>query len=179
MAALKEFQIAYVGLSLGKHEFSYKINEKFFSCFDESEVKSGNVKCALLLEKKSDMLILDFSIKGYVDLECDLCLDDFPQDIIIDSKLIFKFGEFYLEQSDEIIVIPTTQAEINVAQYIYEFIHLALPAKRVHPGGLGDRMNCDKEVIKRLENLSHSKSNKKKKTQTDSRWEELKKLKFD
>jgi uncharacterized metal-binding protein YceD (DUF177 family) len=180
LSRLKEFQIAYVGLSLGKHEYTYTLKEKFFSLFETSEVKSGDVKCDLLLEKKSDMLVLDFSIKGFVDLECDLCLGYYPQEISIENKLILKFGEAYEEQTDEIIIIPVSQQEINVAQYIYEFVHLGLPIKRIHPGGVGENMNCDKVVLEKLNaHLHSSKKSKSDKKEQDARWDELKKLNFD
>lgn len=180
MLALKEFHIPFVGLALGKHFYSFRIGEKFFACFESGEVETGDIKCQLSLEKKSDMLILDFSLEGFVDIQCDLCLEDYPQEINSNKCLYVKFGEYYQEPTDEIIVIPAGQQEINIAQYAYEFIILGLPQKRVHPGGIGDRLNCDKEAIKKLEKyLSKGGSKKQDNESTDSRWDELKKLKFD
>ncbi len=178
MLALKEFQIPYVGLTLGEHEYSFNIRKKFFSCFENSEIATGDMKCRLVLEKKSDMLVLNFFVSGYVDLQCDRCLGDYPQEVKLDNRLIIKFGGEYVEQTDEIIIIPDTQQEINVSQYVFEFIHLALPAKKIHPGGVGDRMNCDEDMLRKLEDHSHG-GNQDNNKGHDSRWDDLKNIKFD
>ncbi len=177
MLTLSEFQISYIGLALGEHEYSYIIENSFFDYYKESDIKAGRVECDLLLEKKSDMLVLDFSFRGFVDAICDRCMGEYPQNISSKKRLIIKFGGKYQEQSDEIIIIPESQQDINVSQYIYEFIHLSLPVKRLHPGGTGDRMNCDKDVIEKLNN--YKVSEKEKKDSTDPRWDKLRKLKFE
>ncbi len=179
MLTLSEFQIAYSGLSLGQHKYSFNIEESFFSCFQEGEIETGEVKCDLLLEKKSDMLVLDFSINGFIDVVCDRCLGVYPQEISVNNSLIIKFGDEFEEMSDEIIVIPESKQEINVSQYIYEYIHLAIPAKRLHPGGTGSRMNCDKETLKKLESLNVSEKDDNNIEEIDPRWEKLKNIKFD
>lgn len=48
--------------------------------------------------------------------------------------LVVKFGDSFNDDHDEILIIPYTEHQINVAQYIYEMIVLAIPQKRVHPG---------------------------------------------
>lgn len=114
------------------------------------------------------MLELDISFSGNVELECDVCTGLYAQPIRGEERLIVKFGEESYDETDEIIVLHPGEYEINIAQPLYEFIHLALPARRVHPEG-----ECDPEVLKKLEELN---SGEEEKDDTDPRWDALKGL---
>ncbi len=63
------------------------------------------------------------------------CLDDMNLDVDTQSRLIVKFGKEYSEESDEIVIIPEEEGEINIAWFLYEFIALTIPIKHVHPTG--------------------------------------------
>ncbi len=170
MGKQKDFIIPFVGLGLGFHEFTYEVNDVFFENFEYSEIKKGNVNVSLSFEKQESMFVLDFQIKGTVNIECDRCLEDYNQDISSSQQLIIQFGETYNEESDEIITIPENAYEIDVAPYIYEYIHLSLPIRRVHSGLKDGSSGCNQKVIKKLNEHSESE-------QTDPRWDVLKKLK--
>ena len=60
------------------------------------------------------------------------------------SRLIVKFGLEYAEESDEIIVIPESEGEINIAWFLYEFIALSIPIKHIHAPGKCNRMMTGK-----------------------------------
>ena len=63
-----------------------------------------------------------------------------------------------------------------MAQYIYEGIVLAVPAKRIHPGIEDGSLSSD--ALERLEALSPGQSNEEESNKAiDPRWDKLKKLK--
>ena len=66
-------------------------------------------------------------------------------DVDTKNKLIVKFGAEYSEESDEIVIIPEADGEINIAWFLYEFIVLSLPTKKVHPPG-----TCNKAMSSKL-----------------------------
>lgn len=183
MKTLKPFQIAFVGLSRGMHEFQMEIGADFFSCFEGSEVEKGDLTLKLLMNKKSNMLDLEFQLSGDVELTCDRCLETYQQSLEDQRMLYVKFGESREELSDEILVIPTSESHVDISQYVYEYIMLALPAKRVHPGGEG--AHCDAETLKSLEKYLLKQesagvtSEPDKAQEPDSRWDALKNLKFE
>ena len=82
----------------------------------------------------------------------DRCLGEFDQPVENHARVIIKFGEEE-EESDEIIVIPESETQINVAQLIYEFIALAVPIRHVHPDDENGNSTCDPNMIKKLEEL--------------------------
>ena len=183
MKALKPFEIAFVGLSSGVHEFTYELNDAFFSCYADSEVTKANLAATLIMHKKNNMLDLEFLVKGKLELNCDRCLEAFWYQMDLHKMLYIKFGDRFEEQSDDVIIIPSTESHIDVAQYFYEFVVLGLPGKRVHPGGKNKEDNCDTGVIEQLEkyksdNKEKAKQNKQDDSPTDSRWDALKNLKF-
>ena len=60
MKVTNEFLIPFIGLKLGKHHFEFQINKKFFENFDYHEFEDCDIKIAIVLEKKSTLLELDF-----------------------------------------------------------------------------------------------------------------------
>ena len=84
--------------------------------------------------------------------------------------MIVKFGEKTYEETDEILIIPETDHQIDLSHYVYEYINLLLPVKRIHQEDKNGNSTCNPEVIKKLKDLENQNS-------TDLRWNELKKLK--
>ena len=62
---------------------------------------------------------------------------------------------------------------INIAQYIYEMLVLAVPQKRIHPGVEDGTLQSD--ILDKLEELQ-PKEKKESSDKTDPRWDDLKKL---
>nr|WP_236263851.1 DUF177 domain-containing protein [Dysgonomonas sp. Marseille-P4677] len=134
-------------MSEGKHEFKYDLDKGFFSLIDDgtADVKKGDLNVIVSLKKTAVTFELNFAITGVVLVSCDRCLDDIAMDVDTKNKLIVKFGKEYSEESDEIVIIPEEDGEINIAWFLYEFIVLSLPAKRVHPAG-----TCNKAMSSKL-----------------------------
>jgi len=140
------YNIPLRGLSEGKHEFEYDLDNQFFALIDDgtADVKKGKLKVAVSLKKTSITFELNFAIKGAVQVPCDRCLDDISMEVDTNNKLIVKFGKEYSEESDEIVIIPEEDGAINIAWFLYEFIALSLPTKKVHPPGTCNKMMSSK-----------------------------------
>ncbi len=175
MKPLKEFTIPFVGLKLGKHHFDYKIEQAFFEHFEYDDFNDVNVTVDLVLEKKTTLLELHFKISGWVNVNCDLTNEPYNQPIENEFTLVVKFGDEYNDEYTDILIVPHGTFEINIQQYIYEMIVLAVPLKRTHPG-IEDG-TLDSDILKRLEELSPKLNEKKDKDEDiDPRWNTLKDL---
>jgi uncharacterized metal-binding protein YceD (DUF177 family) len=175
MKPLKEFTIPFVGLKIGKHHFEYKIEQAFFEHFEYEEFNNVNIQVDVELEKKTTLLELHFKTSGYVNINCDLTNEPFNQTIKNEFDLVVKFGEEYNDENIDILIVPHGTYEINIQQYIYELIVLAVPIKRVHPGIEDGTLNS--EILEKLEELSPKiKENKDTNEEIDPRWNTLKKL---
>lgn len=176
MQARKEYVIQFVGLSLGVHEYKFEVNDSFFADFEYSEIKKGNISVDLHLIKQSQMMVLEFEIGGTIKTECDLCTEEFDLPITGSHKLIVKVGGSDAgDEDDDIITIAANEHELDLSQYIYEYITLSLPIKRVHPLDKDGNSTCNKEVIKKLEKFLIEEEEKK---NTDPRWNGLKNIKL-
>ena len=145
MAKFSLYNISLKNLSFGTHTFAYDLDRKFFEDIDGDEVRKGNVKVKVTVKRTSSTFEFDFELKGVVQVPCTRCLDDMNQEVDTRNRLIVKFGKEYSEESDEIVVIPEEEGEINIAWFLYEFIALCIPIKHVHPAG-----ECNRAVSSKL-----------------------------
>jgi len=144
VAKFSLYNIPLKNLSQGVHTYEYELDRKFFDSIDGDEVKKGNVNVTLKVTRTSSSFEFNFDIEGVVKIPCTRCLDDMDLEIDTEARLIVKFGREYSEESDEIVVIPEDEGEINIAWFLYEFIALAIPIKHVHPPGECNRVVSSK-----------------------------------
>ncbi len=165
-----KYDVEFKGLKEGLHEFEFEIQDKFFGHFEQELVDVGNVRVKVTLEKRNLFMKLHLSLKGWVELTCDRCLENYPQEIKLKTELFVKFGENDFEDN-EIIWISPEEYRINLAQLIYEYIILSIPIRHVHPDKNGIS-GCTPEMLEKLKNLEFTKEEKKE--ITDPRWAALK-----
>jgi uncharacterized metal-binding protein YceD (DUF177 family) len=118
--------------------------------------------------KAETVLTLTFHLTGYLTQTCVRCLEEF--NIPVDNRqvLLVRFGEPGVGETDDIIVIPHGDHQLNVAQHIYDYLSLLVPMRVVHPDDENGNPGCNPEFLNRLENNTENTG--------DPRWEILKKL---
>lgn len=167
-----EFIIQFEGLKYGSHDYDFEIGDSFFENFGNQEFSGSSIKVLLNLFKDNTIMILNFAIKGTVTFTCDRCIDDYIQPLNGSYRLIVKEDDEPYEETDEILVIRKGEHELDVEQYIYEFVELSLPGRRVCSQSV-DGKECNPEIIEKLDQMSVLPESET----TDPRWEALKKLK--
>ena len=172
MGGLRQYAIPFTGLKEGKHDFNFVVDNSFFEQFESSEVKRGVVNVQVELIKHSQFLELQFDINGKITVNCDRCLEPFVIRISHQAMLYIRFGEETLEQSDELLILADSVNEVHLDQFIYEYIHLALPIQRIHPE-IDGVTGCNTEMMEKLE--AHDADDQEDATE-DPRWEKLKGL---
>ena len=109
----------------------------------------------------------NFKIKGTVTLACDRCTEMLPYPIETKHQVLVKLEEQEGSVSDEIVFLSPDAYEYNVAELIYDFHTLSIPLKK-ECQHISDRCN---EIDAMLNSY-----NRDEETNTDPRWDELKKL---
>jgi uncharacterized metal-binding protein YceD (DUF177 family) len=168
MHYLKQFRILFAGLKSGNHTYHFHIDKDFLSHYNIPEIDNINAELDFSLDKQTAVLTLNFELEGKVDTLGDRCGDELSLSIYFCQELLIKFGKEAGEESEKIIIIPSAETEIEISQYIYEFITFAIPLKKIHPEG-----KCNKESLKKLNDI---KADTEKKENIDPRWQELAKL---
>ena len=176
MKITNEYLIPFVGLKIGKHQFDYQINKKFFDAFDYHEFEACDIKVNIVLEKKSTMLELSFKHKGTVYVPCDLTNEMFDLPIKGKIKVVVQFGDEFNNDNEELLILPHGEHQIDVSQFIYEMIVLSIPLKRIHPGVKDGSLKT--EVLEKLNELTikEQKKESKEEDNIDPRWDKLKQL---
>ncbi|NBL64917.1 DUF177 domain-containing protein [Flavobacterium sp. NST-5] len=175
MKVNNEFLIPFAGLKLGKHQFEYQIDKKFFEDFGYDEFEDCNIKVNVVLDKKSTMLEIGFKHKGTIYVPCDLTNEMFDLPVKGKINLIVQFGEAFNDDNEELLILPHGEHQLDISQYIYEMIALSVPVKRIHPGVKDGTLKTD--ALNKLNELQVKGEKQTDETkETDPRWDQLKKL---
>jgi uncharacterized protein len=167
----RSYTIPLSGLKEGRHKIDFEIGNEFFELFEESEIREGTLIANIEMDKLSSHFDLTVRISGNVRICCDRCLEMFIHPVDCMNRLLVKSGGNIDDNDPDILSLDSDENELDMKQHIYEFIHLALPIRRVHPDDENGKSTCDPVMLKKLEEhlIEEDKKN-------DPRWDELKKL---
>lgn len=159
MSRRREYDIAFVGLKPGVHEFNYKISDKFFAPFQEQDFRHCKANVKLLLEKQTSFMLLTFEIGGTLEVTCDRCNSNLPLELWDEFRMTVKMVEEPelmndQEEDPDVFYIGRGESHLNVEGWIYEFINLSLPMQKTCTYENMDGPYCNKsakEMLKKLE----------------------------
>jgi uncharacterized protein len=171
------YSVNIIGLSNKLHHFDYEIGADFFRKYGTNLVSEGNFKVEVELNKHETFIEADFKIKGTATLTCDRSLEPFDYPIWTTRRMLFKYGEVNEEISDEIVMIHRDSATLEVGQYIYEFIGLAIPIKKLHPKFRMEESALDDTATGKIVYSSSPDEKGNDDEDIDPRWNKLKNLK--
>lgn len=176
MGRFDKYNVDLKGLKATSLNLEFDLDNAFFGDIEGEEFQKGTVKAVVEVRKNRDLFDISFALKGTVVVPCDRCLDDLEIDVETENALRVKLGEEYADDGD-IVIVPEQDGDLNIAWYLYEFIVLALPMKRVHAPG-----KCNNEMAGKLKKHSaeHDSSDDTNDGQGyDPRWEGLKNIQID
>ena len=169
---MKKFVIDIYKIRNKFHQFEFEVDEIFFNSLDQELVKSGKLKAKIDLEKNDSFIGMDIDIEGTVELVCDRSLDSYHHPIKEHRKVIFKYGDQEQELDHDVVMITNDTQQLDVGQYIFEFVGLAVPMKKLHP-----RFEEEDDEFGSLVYSSSEEGNNGVETETDPRWGKLNELK--
>ena len=172
MRKRSSYAVRISGLGEGDHNFSFELDRGFFALFDHSEISNGQVLAEVIMNKKAGVISLHFSIWGKVEVVCDRCLEEFMIDVASTQTIFVKPGDSPGELEDNVLIIGRDDHQVEVGQYLYEFIVLALPYQKIHPGDEDGNSSCNQDMLNRLN--AHRIEEPGKEEKTDPRWDALK-----
>jgi uncharacterized metal-binding protein YceD (DUF177 family) len=169
---LSEYVVRFSELKNDEEKFEFLMEDSFFKVYESSEWETGLVKAEVLASKRPDGITLEFYLWGTLTVNCDLCLEAFQHQIKSKQSLFVKYGQIEEELDDDVVVVTRDENQIDLSSFLYEYLLLSIPVKKVHPLGPDGNSGCDQGMIKKLQ--EHIVSDKKQ--ITDPRWDDLKKL---
>ncbi|ACU63702.1 YceD family protein [Chitinophaga pinensis] len=164
MKALRQFDIAFVGLKPGEHTFEYQITDSFFEDYGPQDFSNCKATVKLLLDKKNNFFLLKFEIGGTVTVNCDRCGQPFDLQLWDDFEHVVKLvnnpDELNEEDDTDVSFISLTESHLNVADWIYEFINLSIPMQRIHPADSKGQSGCDPKILDMLDQMNRQANEK-------------------
>lgn len=181
---LSKYNIDIYGLEDKQYDYDMESDDAFFEEMEQDLIEHGHFKTHVILSKSATMIQLRFHTTGSVTLTCDRSLEPFEEPIDSDERIILKFGDHNEELTEEIEIISRNTNRINVARYIFDFIALSLPVKKLHPSLRTEEDDFDLEDDEEEGTLvytsggeSEEGDEREEEEKVDPRWEALKKLK--
>ncbi len=149
MEILDQYAIAWKGLKPGVHDFDFEIGDALFEAFENTDIRSAALKARVRLDRSESMLDLHTAIDGRVTVPCDRCLEDCTVPIRWEGRLVVRFSDEIDDCDGEVMWIPRSADKVELGQYLYESVILAMPYQRVHAEG-----GCNAEMLARFKTLS-------------------------
>ena len=174
---VKAYRVNIVGLANTIHHFEFEVGNDFFSRYGTQLLSEGALVAKVTLDKRETFIDATFAIKGSTKLICDRSLDPFDFPIKTEKRLVFKYGDADEEISDEIVMINRESESLELGRYIFEFIALEVPMKKLHPRYRDEEDEDEESEGKIIYTSKSTDSDPEDGGDIDPRWEILKKLK--
>jgi uncharacterized metal-binding protein YceD (DUF177 family) len=166
MSRRREFEIAFVGLKPGVHEFSYLIDDRFFEAFQQQDFRNCHATVKLHLDKKSSFMMLKFEVGGQLEVTCDRCNSNLPLELwdefVITVKMVEE-PEVMNEQEEDpdVYYIGRNESHFDISNWVYEFINLSIPMLKTCGFEKMDGPNCNPAAMELLKKLEAEEPEKK------------------
>ncbi len=141
------FSLPIQGLNIGIHRFKFDLDETFFNKFEDSPIGKSEIEVIVELDRRSDMMLFDFELSGWVETECDRCTAEINLKIEDERQLLVKFGELKEADDDEIVFLPHDASEFNLANYLYEFSIMAIPFIKTYDCENDAKPPCNFDIL--------------------------------
>lgn len=174
----RAYEIAFVGLKPGVHEFEYKVDDTFFEHYGPQDFENCHAELKVKLEKTSSLILLKFDISGTVDVQCDRCANTITKELWDEFDVVVKMVEEpqqmnEQEEDPDIFYIGYQESHLHLADWIYEFVNLSIPNQRFCGENAEDTSKCNPEVLKKLDQMKAGAIN----SGASNVWKDLDKLK--
>ncbi|MBQ6068988.1 MAG: DUF177 domain-containing protein [Bacteroidales bacterium] len=134
--------VQFSGLKLGRYEYGYVLDKTFFEGYENEELREGKVDFAVVLERKERMLMFTFTFRGVVKTTCDRCLGEMDVPVEGVEHLCVKFSDTETSEDENVVYLPEGAYQIDLAQWMYEYVAVRMPIQKVHAEG-----ECDPEML--------------------------------
>lgn len=167
--------IQFSGLKPGVYTYSYTLDGSFFERFENEELREGKVVFEVSMERGERMLLFHFAYQGTIKTNCDRCLGEMEIPVHGEEQLCVKFSDTETSEDENVAILPESAFQIDIAQWMYEYVAIAMPIQKVHPEG-----ECDPEMLKFISEEKEEDEDgevKENRTgETDPRWDALRQL---
>jgi uncharacterized metal-binding protein YceD (DUF177 family) len=167
MSHRREYEIAFVGLKPGIHEYHYDIEDSFFETYQQQDFRNCKAHVKLVLDKKTGFMLLKLEVGGTLEVSCDRCNSNLPLDLWDEFNITVKMVEDpdamnEQEEDPDVYYISRSESHLFIGDWIYEFINLSIPMQKTCSFEKMDGPHCNpaaRDILKRLKAEEAKKEN--------------------
>jgi uncharacterized metal-binding protein YceD (DUF177 family) len=161
MGSKRMYEITFVGLKQGEHEFEYQLNDAFFKEKGSEDVENMNATIKMLLDKNNGFMLLKFYVGGSAEVSCDRCGNTLKVELWDEFNMVVKLTEDPIKANEEeedadVFYISKTESHVDVSDWLYEFGMLSIPTQHICGNDDNGNSLCNEEVLKKLEEMKAS-----------------------
>lgn len=124
-------------MAFGTETFKYHLDADFFNEIEQTEVRSSDVDTIIEVSRtRENYFDLYIECTGTVVIGCDRCLDDLVHEVDATYEIGVKLeGDEYDDSRDELLIVPESWRELDVAPLVRDTVLLTIPMTHVHAEG--------------------------------------------
>lgn len=173
---LKQYYVSIHGLTNEGLTETFLLNDAFLEAFPESQYQHAAIKATAHLFPLSDFILMEVHLSGPVEVACSRCLEPFDYQLKNNRQFYLTHNYHVKDDDKDLVYYDPDQTEVNIAQELFEMVHLAVPLQITHPLDADGQPSCNPEMLELLEKHQPGSSDDDQET-VDPRWEKLKNLK--
>lgn len=146
---MKRYVIDAQTVQQSDFEFDLQVGMELFEAMEMTEISAVDFKLSVSGHKEaSNRSVIEFTGIGTVVTPCDRCLDDVTLEVEVEAEMTVLFGDEAKAFDGEEVTLQRGD-ELNIAQFVYDSIMLALPMIRAHKEG-----ECNPDMIARISGVT-------------------------
>ena len=159
------------GLKPGSYNYRFELGKEFFGRYENEEIRDGKVEIEAVLVKTERVMVINFTLKGEVTTLCDRCLGEMRVPIEGEESLNIRLSDTEVSDDENVAILPEGAFEIDLAQWLYEYVAVRIPLQHIHAEG-----ECDEETVSYIKSEEELQRAKEESEEGDPRWAALKEL---
>lgn len=146
---MKRYVIDAQTVQQSDFEFDLQVGMELFEAMEMTEISAVDFKLSVSGHKEaSNRSVIELTGTGTVVTPCDRCLDDVTLEVEVEAEMTVLFGDEAKAFDGEEVTLQRGD-ELNIAQFVYDSIMLALPMIRAHKDG-----ECNPDMIARISGVT-------------------------
>ncbi|MBQ8853477.1 MAG: DUF177 domain-containing protein [Alistipes sp.] len=146
---MKRYVIDAQTVQQSDFEFELQVGMELFEAMEMTEISAVDFKLSVSGHKEaSNRSVIELTGTGTVVTPCDRCLDDVTLEVEVEAEMMVLFGDEAKAFDGEEETLQRGD-ELNIAQFVYDSIMLALPMIRAHKEG-----ECNPDMIARISGVT-------------------------
>lgn len=143
---MNAYTISFKSIKQDEETFEFPLGSGFWKRQESDEILDGDVMAIVhVAHGAGGTFELELDFQGTVSVACHRCTAPLTVDVDSVSELVVKYGDEYLDNGDDLIIIPEREGTLDLSEIMYELVLFSLPFTCKHPID-----ECNPEMLKYL-----------------------------